>query len=430
MSIMAQRTQSEEYPKGSKIKLRPIENITQGQKRGISWQVTVPSKVTGNGRVRKQFQTEKEAKAFAEKQHKGAQQEGEAYFNLTPEERREIGIMVPKLRKKGISISYAIQYAIDRVPTGGKERTLDEVVKELRESKLERQMRGKLSSHTIRTFDYQTKKLLSSLGGGTLVHEITKELMEGYIRSIKGEDRTRKNYYRAANEVLGYARQKGYIEMNPMGDWADEDKKRLYGGDESEEDMDIGILTVKEIEDFLNYTREHRPEFLAFVVLASFTGIRTEELQKLDWSKVNLETGFVTLDASITKKRRKRFVPIPDNAKQWLMTIENRNGMVVPYSGNVFRNEYHRLRLAAGWENEDGTSKWVKNGLRHSFGSYHYALTGDSIETARLMGHRQGDTTLFDHYAALATKEQGEAYFSILPRAGSTIVLSLKGASA
>ncbi len=419
--------ESVEYPPKSGIKYRCIPNLFDGEITGFSYQVTVPAKVSGKGRIRKQFPTEEKAKRYAKSQQVGIRKEGEAYFQLTEVERREIGTMIPKLRKKRMSITYAIQYALDRAPAGKNERTLGEVVKELRASKQERQERGKLSQHTLRTYDYQTNKLLEEIGADTLVHEITQEQVQDYIKRIDGTDRTRKNYYRAANEVLGYSKQKGYIMKNPTGDWAEEDKKRLFGGDNGEDDLDVGILTPKEVEDFLEFTANQRPEFLPFVVLAAFTGIRTEELQKLEWSKVNLETGIVTLDASITKKRRKRFVPIPENAKQWILTIPNRTGKVVPYSENIFRNEYHKLRLSAGWENSDGTSNWVKNGLRHSFGSYKYAVTGDSIETARLLGHRQGDTVLFDHYAALATKEQGESYFAIKPKLPADKVMNFSG---
>jgi hypothetical protein len=53
--------------------------------------------------------------------------------------------------------------------------------------------------------------------------------------------------------------------------------------------------------------------------------------------------------------------------------------------------------------------------MRHSFGSYHYALHGNPLETSRQLGHKSNDQVLFDHYRALATKEQGEAFFSIVP---------------
>lgn len=419
----------EEYPSGSSIIVKRIQNVTQGKDRGVSWQVIIPAKVSRRGRIRKQFADRDEAKLFAERALKGIRREGEGYFHLTDHERREIGTMVPMLHKRGLSITRAIQFALDRIPEGDKERTLAEVVKELKASKEERQDRGKLSDHTVRTFEYQTNRLIDYIGGAIPVHELALDRIEAFLRSIPGTDRTRKNYYRAANEVLTYACDKGYLSKNPMSEWATEERKNLYGGDE-EADLDISIFTVKEVEDFLSYVRTKRPEFLGFVVLAAFCGLRSEEIQKITWDKINLETGYITLDAALAKKRKKRFAEIPANAKEWLLTIPDRAGRVAPSSGNKFRNDFYRLTLAAGWADEDDKSTWKKNGLRHSFGSYKYALTGDSIETARLMGHRQGDATLFEHYAALATKEHGQAYFNITPESVGEIVVPFKEARA
>jgi len=53
--------------------------------------------------------------------------------------------------------------------------------------------------------------------------------------------------------------------------------------------------------------------------------------------------------------------------------------------------------------------------MRHSCGSYHYALHGNPLKTARLLGHKANDQVLFDHYRALVTKEQGERYFALYP---------------
>ena len=60
--------------------------------------------------------------------------------------------------------------------------------------------------------------------------------------------------------------------------------------------------------------------------------------------------------------------------------------------------------------------------MRHSFGSYHYAKSGNSLETARILGHKGDDNVLFAHYRALTTKDQGTAYFAIIPKSSGTVV--------
>jgi len=53
--------------------------------------------------------------------------------------------------------------------------------------------------------------------------------------------------------------------------------------------------------------------------------------------------------------------------------------------------------------------------MRHSFGSYHFALHADSIKTSNELGHQQGDNVLFEHYRALTNKKQADAYFGLVP---------------
>nr|WP_238710888.1 tyrosine-type recombinase/integrase [Oceanipulchritudo coccoides] len=178
---------------------------------------------------------------------------------------------------------------------------------------------------------------------------------------------------------------------------------------------DVGILTVNQAEDLLHFTRDRWPEFLGIIVLGLFAGIRTEELQKLTWDKVNLKDGYITIDATISKKRRIRHTTLPDNAREWILTISDRKGNISPCSGKAFDNVFVKLRREAGYADKKKHSTWPRNAMRHSFGTYHYALHGDATKTAKELGHKEGDQVLFDHYRALATKAQGEAFFGIKP---------------
>jgi hypothetical protein len=57
---------------------------------------------------------------------------------------------------------------------------------------------------------------------------------------------------------------------------------------------------------------------------------------------------------------------------------------------------------------------WKQNVTRHSFVTYHYAAFGDAKKTAREAGHTE--EILFTNYRALATEEQGKAYFAVFPK--------------
>ena len=53
-----------------------------------------------------------------------------------------------------------------------------------------------------------------------------------------------------------------------------------------------------------------------------FAGLRSAEIERLDWAKVDLENGYVTVDASIAKTNSRRLVPIVPNLKPFLNSSE------------------------------------------------------------------------------------------------------------
>ena len=117
------------------------------------------------------------------------------------------------------------------------------------------------------------------------------------------------------------------------------------------------------------------------------------------------------------KARSIRNVSISDNAVQWLLKCYKRTGSVVP-SG--FRKRFDQVRSLSGIE------EWPANAMRHSAGSYHYALHEDAAKTAAFLGHTQ-DGVLFRHYRALTKKKDAEQYYSLVPntRSKETIIPAL-----
>ena len=53
--------------------------------------------------------------------------------------------------------------------------------------------------------------------------------------------------------------------------------------------------------------------------------------------------------------------------------------------------------------------------MRHSFASYHLDKFKNSTETARQLGHKDGDEVLFSNYRALVSNGDGDRFFSIAP---------------
>lgn len=142
-------------------------------------------------------------------------------------------------------------------------------------------------------------------------------------------------------------------------------------------------------------------ELLPAAVLAGFCGIRRAELNRLQWSAVNLAQGTVTIGAGIAKTGSRRVCPIPDNARAWLASYAQQSGNVLAEGLD------YNLELACR------ALSFPKNALRHSAISYKLAMTPDLPRVAYESGN--SPKVIQEHYNGLAEAGDAILYFSITP---------------
>ncbi len=421
-----------EHPKGSGIKIREILNVTNGDAYGGSYLVVVPAKLTGTVRKRKQFKTKELAEDWAERQQLGQKRQGEDFFRATNSERRQFVECLPKLREKGIEVSEAVEFAIKHLKPVGGEKTVGEVVEELFKSKQMRFERGDLRKTSIDDFRVRARKFSDAFDEVPII-ELQVEQIKDWLLGLGGGPRTTQNYLSFATEIMNHAVQSRCLVKSPLDYLTTNERKELCGSGAGKKEP--SVLSVDEARRLVQTAYENpKLKLLAAVVLGLFCGIRTEEIKRLDWKQVRDGDSqpIVTISSAIAKKRRIRHVDISDNARLWLSTCKDRLGRV---THSPINNDYQRrfrtlLKLAGfGGEDEQGVwrSGWDANAMRHSFGSYHFALHGDSLETSRQLGHKASDQVLFDHYRALATKKQAERYFAIKPAIQKSKVVRIAG---
>lgn len=311
-----------------------------------------------------------------------------------------------------------VKYAVERIMPSGGRKTLKEVIDEMVQAKRVWASQGHLRPASIRDFENRTGKIADDLGSLPLP-EITKETLLQWLRGLELAPRSRKNYRMVLAEVLRYAQQKRYLATNPIEELTAFDVKDIEG--QPAEVREPKILTPTQAESLLTAAFANpNLDLGAAVVLGLFCGIRTEELKRLKWDAVRLNEPepFVVIGPEIAKKRRIRNVIIPACAVAWLQAWPHRTkdgALTRSDHANDYQKRFKKLaRLAE--------LAWDQNAMRHSFGSYHFAVHGNAIETARLMGHRGDDAVLFAHYRALASKDQGAQYFAILPKSESNLL--------
>jgi integrase len=127
------------------------------------------------------------------------------------------------------------------------------------------------------------------------------------------------------------------------------------------------------------------------------------ELQRLDWSEVDLDRGFITVAAHKAKTRQRRLVPIAENLKLWLRPYVKPSGPICLHQ----RPQMALARLCDGF-------RWEANGLRHSYISYRLAILHDTARVALEAGN--SPEVIFAHYRELVTPEEAQDWFNVKPK--------------
>jgi len=150
------------------------------------------------------------------------------------------------------------------------------------------------------------------------------------------------------------------------------------------------------------------PKIRPWVVLGMFAGLRPSEAERLDWSAIRL-TGAdpcLVVDASASKIRRRRIVPLGPCAVAWLGLDWRPNGRVVSSHSTL-----RRLRRVAG---VSAGMLWSQNVLRHTYASMRIGRGDDVGAVASQMGN--SPTILLTHYRELVHRADAVAFWALLPK--------------
>jgi integrase len=233
-----------------------------------------------------------------------------------------------------------------------------------------------------------------SVFGDRLVSEITSGEIDDWLRDLDVSPVTRNNSRRVLRTAFSFAVKRNYCVDNPAAKTAK--AKEIEGT--------VGILSVAETARLLEAADA---ELVPFIAIGAFAGLRRAEIERLDWSEVDLDQGLITVQAVKAKSARRRFVKIHANLAKWLAPYAAHRGMVAP--GNC-RKMLEATRAAAG------IKEWPSNALRHSFASYHLAHFNDAAALALELGHTDAGL-VFQHYRQLVKPKEAHRYWEIMPTA-------------
>lgn len=228
-----------------------------------------------------------------------------------------------------------------------------------------------------------------------------QSLANGSKRGGVPSGRTRNNYRNTVVAMFNYAKDHGYLPR----DLATEASltKRVPEDDKRENE----IFLPDQIELLL---QKAKPHLIPSLVIKAFSGVRTEEIAEMEWEHILFKRGYIILPKTITKKKRRRIIPILPNLAKWLQPFQGLTGRI------CFRWSTPQTVFQAMDRHADRCGiKAGGNRFRNSYISYRVAQTNDAGKVALEAGNSAA--VIMEDYLELTTPEEAEKWFNVEPTA-------------
>jgi integrase len=250
-----------------------------------------------------------------------------------------------------------------------------------------------MSERYIDDLDNRLERFADKFVGPGIADLATAE-MQQWLNGLGLGHRGRNNFRATIVALFNFAKSRGYLPKNQP---TEADGLSKAKGEEAP----IGIFTPDELSKLLSHADE---SLVPYYSIGAFAGLRTAELQRLIWSEIKLEQGYIEVTAKKAKTAQRRLVPIQPNLALWLQPY-------VEPSGRVFKLSTVNQK-ATDFARRVGI-EWPPNGLRHSYGSYRLASCKSVGEVALEMGN--STQMIFRHYRELVTPADAEKWWKICP---------------
>lgn len=242
-------------------------------------------------------------------------------------------------------------------------------------------------------------------------HEVTPQAVEAYLRGLRAKDgthsATRKTWNNYRNDLSAFfdwcgvadaSTNRPFVFSNPVTSVRKFSARQVREGQSAKP---ITTSPENTLRLFSGLMQMHGGVLLRYYAYLYFAGIRPEELKRLsdrEEELVNLETGTITIPASISKTAHERQIQISNNLAAWLAVAPS---PIIPAN---FDRLTKLVRKTFGLTHDEA---------RHSFISYHVALHRSVGDAALQAGN--SESIVKRHYLNSHSKGEGETFFRIVP---------------
>lgn len=353
-------------------------------------------------RTRKFFGTRKEAASWLRLTLMRMKREGEAAVTMPDQLRLDALACAEGLRPYGKTISDATEHFLVYLAATARSCTVAALVAEFNAAKKKDGAAERYLGDLRNRLDTFAAEF-----GALKVAEIMPSQIDDWLRGLKVAGQTRNNFRRVLHVFFEFGKVRGYATSNPVTGTAK--AKVVRGAPE--------IFTPEQMRTVL----EKAPaEFVPYLAIGAFAGLRSAEIERLDWSEIDLARRLIQVTAKNAKTAQRRFVTVCDALAAWLAPHVRKSGPVA--TTESVRDGRGKTCKAAGIE-------WPSNVLRHSFASYHLAQFKNAGQTAAELGHA-GAAMLYQHYRELVTPDAAAKWWQIMPPADYAKVVAFHAEAA
>ena len=352
----------------------------------------MPPALNGGKRARKFFFTRKEAQQFADDLRVRKENFGTRMVQMPERLRHEALECAERLKSINATLSEATESFIQHKVAAGRSCTVaDLIAKAIDAKKLAERSKRYLADLRLIGGDF------AKLYREKFVSDITTEDVESWVAKRKHSPTTRNNRLRTLSSAFSYAVKRRWCESNPVD--------RVERA--TERKPVARYLTAEQARSLLLHADS---EMVPCIAIQLFAGLRPCEMAELKFENINLGKNQLWVDQE-EHTTSHRVVEITPNLRQWLLPYSSRTGMIQPPR---YQQRWNDLRQRAGLY-----TNWPHDGLRHSYGTWHFAKYQDLGKTAAQMGHSNPMITR-KHYVVREDPTKADEYWDIKPAVVTT----------
>ncbi len=258
---------------------------------------------------------------------------------------------------------------------------------------IETQARKKLRPRTIGSYRASLKAFTFGIED-SIVTDVSRGDIEAYISGQSWGELRARRFITEIGTFFTYCVKSGYCSTNP----ADSIEKPKI------EHADVEPLTVEQCGRLLKATVEHAPKTLAHVAIAMFAGVRSQEILRISWDRIDMDEDMIDMNIKATKKRRRRLIDIHPTLKLWLIEAKQR-GARLPYP-----KIYQVWKLPIS---KAGIKNWSGSQLRKTCVSYHVGHFKNLSLATDQFGH--SEAVLHEHYRGVVKRSEAAKFWGLTP---------------